>query len=296
MHNPQSDFNRVIFEKPDSKELSKEGYMCIDMHLHSRYSDGSATVKKIMEKAKKNGFGISLTDHNTIKGNLEAQKLASKKSPVIPGIEVNCNNGRDILLYFYESSDLEEFYKKHINDFKGLLDPSGKSKVEMCELLDEVKSLNCVVSAAHPFGLAHKNLHRYLKKHDCFDYVDKLDAIEIMNGEMSRKINKNAIVWNFNINKGYTGGSDGHTLREIGDVLTCSKADTYQEFLDNIRKKKNFVIGKEASTNKKAMAYPAIFRKHLPYFHPKLLHSVGKNKLIKGILRINKETETTNSK
>ena len=59
------------------------------------------------------------------------------------------------------------------------------------------------------------------------------------------EVNTKAIAWGKKINKGFTGGSDGHCLAELGTSLTLCKADTVAEFLDQIKKKKSIVIGKE---------------------------------------------------
>lgn len=287
MHNPNTN-NKIIFERPNAKELAEQGFMCIDMHIHSNNSDGVPSVQKIMKKAKQEAFGVAITDHNEIKGSQEAFKLKTNKSPVIPGIEVNCSNGRDILLYFYDIKELDEFYKVNVKDFKGL-DPSGTTKVDLYELIDKAHNANCLVVAAHPFGVGHKNTHRIIKKEKTYDHLEKIDALEILNAEFPRRCNMKAIIWNYNLNKSFTGGSDAHTLKEVGSCVTCSKAETFEEFLDNIRKKKNIVVGKESSIRKKFIAYPTIFGKHIKYMHPKLIQKIGRIKLVKKLLRLEEE-------
>jgi predicted metal-dependent phosphoesterase TrpH len=277
--------NKIIFEKPDAKKLSKEGYMCIDMHLHSRFSDGTAKIPMIMKKAKQNSFGVAVTDHNEIKGSQEAFKLCSTKSPVIPGIEVTCSNGRDFLLYFYKMDELSSFYKKYIKNYKRA-DPMSRTSIDMYDFLDVTSKVNCLVAAAHPFGIAYKNTYKIIRKDYSYSYLKKIDAMEILNGAFQRKHNMKAIVWNYNMNRGFIGGSDAHTLREVGGVLTCSRAETIEEFLDNIKKKQNFVIGKESGIRKKAMAYSSIFGKHMRYFHPKVLEKIRNNKFIHKIFRL----------
>ena len=49
--------NKVLFEKPKINELKKE-YTVVDMHFHTRYSDGINQVKAIVNKTKKLGIGI----------------------------------------------------------------------------------------------------------------------------------------------------------------------------------------------------------------------------------------------
>ena len=43
---------------------------CIDLHLHTQYSDGDGTIPEIAEKALKKGFtAIAFTDHTNIEGD-----------------------------------------------------------------------------------------------------------------------------------------------------------------------------------------------------------------------------------
>ena len=62
-----------------------------DLHLHSRYSDGSATVPELAEKLIQNHFTIAaLTDHDSIRGVAELQKAAGNKVNIIAGVEFSC--------------------------------------------------------------------------------------------------------------------------------------------------------------------------------------------------------------
>ncbi len=65
--------------------------MCIDLHTHSIYSDGSNTPKELMNMAIKNGIqAISLTDHDTIEGQKEFLTLGlENKITVFSGVEVS---------------------------------------------------------------------------------------------------------------------------------------------------------------------------------------------------------------
>lgn len=64
-----------------------------DLHIHSKYSnDGEFAVKDIVKRCLENGVSIfSITDHNTVQANEEAQILASQNQlTYIPGIEIDC--------------------------------------------------------------------------------------------------------------------------------------------------------------------------------------------------------------
>ena len=65
--------------------------MTIDLHIHSKNSDGSLSVKKIFEIAKhKNISLLSITDHDSIKCQDEATRLAKQTGiRYISGVELN---------------------------------------------------------------------------------------------------------------------------------------------------------------------------------------------------------------
>lgn len=73
-----------------------------DLHIHSIYSyDGTASIASILARAKQVGLNvIAITDHDEIKGSLQAFDLAPKFGiEVIPGIEITTAQG-DLLALF----------------------------------------------------------------------------------------------------------------------------------------------------------------------------------------------------
>jgi len=66
----------------------------IDLHIHSKYSDGSYTVKEILEESEKIGLKIiSITDHDQVEAYEELKNLNIKKyfsGIIIPGCEFKC--------------------------------------------------------------------------------------------------------------------------------------------------------------------------------------------------------------
>ena len=63
----------------------------VDFHTHSLISDGSCSPTEVVQAAFKNNVkALSLTDHDSISGILEAN-IASKKYGInfIPGIEIS---------------------------------------------------------------------------------------------------------------------------------------------------------------------------------------------------------------
>lgn len=67
--------------------------MRVDLHIHSRYSDGLLSIEEILEKIKKNNVKVfSITDHDSIDGLEEAsQKAKEYVFEFIPGLELSCD-------------------------------------------------------------------------------------------------------------------------------------------------------------------------------------------------------------
>lgn len=88
----------------------------IDLHMHSRYSDdGEFSPSELAEKCSEAGIKImSVTDHNCIKANAEAEEAARTRNICyIPGIEIDCTF-RDVNFHMlgygidYKSDDFME--------------------------------------------------------------------------------------------------------------------------------------------------------------------------------------------
>jgi hypothetical protein len=231
----------ILFKKPNYNQLRREGLYGVDMHFHSQYSlDAVSKLDNAMRKAKKLGIGIAVTDHNAIRG----AELASKKNQgvfVIPGIEVTCAKGQHILLYFYSADELKEFYTKKLSRLmkKNPFFISSDVQTLIDTTLDEY---NCIVGAPHPFAPGAIGLQKIkLPKQT----VKKIKLVEALNGYEFHRSNLKSINWAAVTDKGITGGSDGHTTRELGRVLTCTYEKDIESFYKSLQKRQSFVVGKE---------------------------------------------------
>ncbi|MGN1305647.1 MAG: PHP domain-containing protein [Oscillospiraceae bacterium] len=90
----------------------------IDLHIHSTASDGTDSPSILLENIKKAGIGIfALTDHDTISGALEIQKIVPDDIVFIKGIEFSCKTAAGkchILGYNYDENAPE--FKKIIEE------------------------------------------------------------------------------------------------------------------------------------------------------------------------------------
>ena len=140
----------VIFRYPDYGELKRKGLTGVDMHFHTNHSDSHTRVKDALKLARFKGIGLSITDHNQVSGVLEARRLDSQVLS-IPGIEVSAWDGPHILLYFFSVGDLEECYKKDIENKKSS-SPYLATKLKTEDIVEIAGNYNCLTVAAHPFG------------------------------------------------------------------------------------------------------------------------------------------------
>ena len=91
----------------------------IYVYIHTKYSDGTYTVKELLQKAEELGLKyISITDHDNCRAYNELNDLNIKKyysGIIIQGIELKClYNGRliEILGYNYNKEILENLLNK----------------------------------------------------------------------------------------------------------------------------------------------------------------------------------------
>ena len=66
--------------------------MDIDLHCHSTASDGALAPREVVLRAHQQGVEVlSLTDHDTTEGLIEAQQAAQEVGiKLITGIEMSC--------------------------------------------------------------------------------------------------------------------------------------------------------------------------------------------------------------
>ncbi|MBI4152318.1 PHP domain-containing protein [Candidatus Woesearchaeota archaeon] len=229
----------TLLKGPIFSLLKKVGYRAVDMHFHSRYSlDGLPTINQIIQKCKKDGVGTAITDHNQIKGALEAVSLAKKDVLVIPGLELTCHSGAHLLLHFADTRTCSEFYAREIK--KRLKKNPWFLDIGHGEMIDIARKYNCLITAPHPYG---PGLCGIQKLGASKSSIQKIDAVEVLNGCCKGKMNPRAITWAKKIDKGFIGGSDGHALAEHGTSVTLCQAETPDGFLEEIRKRRSVVIG-----------------------------------------------------
>ncbi|MGB7539485.1 MAG: PHP-associated domain-containing protein [Anaerolineales bacterium] len=165
----------------------------VDFHTHTVYSkDGLTGIRAYIESARRAGLQrIAVTDHNTIRGALEAFALAPDL--IIPGEEIMTREGE--LLGYYVREEI----------------PKGLAPEEA---ISRLRNQGAVISVSHPFD----RLRRGAWKADALARIVPLvDAVEGFNSRcLFPADNRNAADFARSRRLPITAGSDAHAAFELG--------------------------------------------------------------------------------
>lgn len=170
-----------------------------DSHTHSNYShDSLMRPERILKQAKKMGLtGVAITDHDTIRGSLEAKRLEKEIGvTVITGVEVLTDSG-DIIGLFVN----EEIRSRRWG-----------------EVIDEIREQGGVAILPHPYR-EHQNVSELAKA---------VDLVEIWNARSTVEQNERAVQLAGELQKPGLYGSDAHTYAEIGNVNVQVNCGTWE--------------------------------------------------------------------
>ena len=174
-----------------------------DLHIHTTYSDGTATVPDVLARAAAaNVQVIAITDHDTIAGALEARQLAQEFGvEVIVGEEVSTADGHVLALF--------------IEDVLPAGRPAG-------ETIAAVHAQGGLCVAPHPYDWAVVSLGRFGFRERCSaDW--RFDAVEAFNAGLAwprSGANTHAQHVALELGLPAVGGSDAHSLATIGTGVT----------------------------------------------------------------------------
>ncbi len=206
----------------DVEQVRELGQDRFDLHYHTRWSDGLATVRAAMTRAHDLGIRLAITDHNIVEGALQAWTLAGDEAPdlLIPGIEITTAERIHLLIYFRNARDLHRYFVKSVAPWR----PRGGTATTpiqrgVFDLLEDLDRYDALTAAAHPFAFAKNG---WLNVRERFAHIApriaELDAVEVLNGQELDGTNDKAATWARKRHVGLTAGSDGHTLGEMGNV------------------------------------------------------------------------------
>ncbi len=184
-----------------------------DLHTHTKYSglsrvlflkvpDSVTEPRDLVRAAEAKGLDVlCVTDHNGIRGGLEARKHA-KEVEVVVGEEVLTSEGEVLGLFLTEEV------------------PAG---LTAAETIDIIHGMGGVAVAPHPFSAHCAALGDRVLSLD-------LDGVEVFNAfHRDRYSNDLALSKCSGSGKALTGGSDAHAPMMVGDGVTTFDGTTAEE-------------------------------------------------------------------
>ncbi len=205
-------------EKPDIKEVIKsfqplDYFDYVNLHIHSKYSDGKADFEDIIRQAKEMGYHkIAICDHNTVEGHKHF-----KDDVLIPAVEFDCWCGYvflHLLAYGIDVDNpvLDEFYAKTKKETEADI-VRIFAKRDIKKLINAIHEAGGIAVLAHPACCWAFNLDKFVGKLVSYG----LDGIEVyypyrrhravIRFATLRQIKDIAAKYNLIV----TGGTDCHT-------------------------------------------------------------------------------------
>lgn len=199
---------------------SKRRRLKVDFHIHSDFSmDGNMSPEEIIDLAKKLGLdAIAVTDHNSVEGGKETEKLA-KGLIVFVGSEIKTESGEIIGLNLKEDI------------------PSDLTLAQTCKLIKEQGGF---VLVPHPFDKMRRGVGKEIEK-----IVRYIDAVEVFNARtLLDKFNKNASKFAEEHKLPKVAGSDAHFGAELGSAYTFVYSEKQKDkILEAVKGGKTKIFG-----------------------------------------------------
>lgn len=192
--------------------------MRFDLHVHSNCSDGRDDVRTILRAAARRDLdGLSITDHDTLRGSQQAMKIIQEDKLdliLIPGAEVTTSEGHLLVL--------------GIED----LPPRGLSPEETTDLAREQGGIAIVPHPYHPFRHAIGRIPEC----DAVEVYNSKHLFGIANARARREAKKRHLPM--------VAGSDSHFAATVGLGVTEIPASNAAEVVQAIRAGRTRVMGK----------------------------------------------------
>ena len=209
-----------------------------DLHIHTAWGDGTATVRQIMDYVATSSLDvIAITDHDDLRAGWEARDMAaSYHFEVIPGAEITTLQGHLLALFL-------------------------ERPVKMLRSLEwtiaAVQDQGGICIAPHPLSWLTRSLGERAVRRACA----MLDGVEVINPSLAGRVTAAKVV---SLNERVlrlpeTGSSDAHHLLGVGSAFTEFEGHTAADFRRSLaagstRAGGNFVWQREMTGVMKARA------------------------------------------
>jgi predicted metal-dependent phosphoesterase TrpH len=182
-----------------------------DIHIHSNHSDGSASIRQILEYVQKHTDlnVVAIADHDTLHGSLTARDIAHEYGlEAIPAMEVSSKHGHILALYVEYPI------------------PPALPADETIARIHEQGGIAIAAHAVEPFSASLLAIRPHVLAPWRLKALG-VDGLEAFNASITippmEWVARLAAEW---MGVAVTGGSDAHYLRTIGRGITLFPGHT----------------------------------------------------------------------
>jgi len=152
----------------------------IDLHTHTRYSDGTWSVRELLEEAEKNKIEIlSITDHDTLKAYKELEKMKIEEiytGEILTGVELTTvyeGISFHLLAYDFDYPTLESYLYENYErkepdlnkEFACMIESCKKNSIQIDTIAYDT-SKGWPVDVIFPEIKKHKENRKYFKEEE----------------------------------------------------------------------------------------------------------------------------------
>lgn len=187
----------------------------LDLHNHTHFSsDGVHSPAQLLTTARDRGIGcIAVTDHNTVRGGIEAAQIAATDHTlprVIPGVELATLEGEVIGLFV--SQEIPKL-------------------LSLAEAVSRIRLQGGLVYLPHPFDVARRGA---IQAKERLGAANLADIIEVVNARaLGSRAGRRAAALAAELGKPAGAGSDAHRAVEVARAyLVVDGVPTRENLLD----------------------------------------------------------------
>ena len=193
-----------------------------DMHLHTLYSDGTASVQELLDHVERatDLDVIAITDHERIDGALRAWEIhasAGYSFDLVVGEEITTRRGHVLALFVTERI------------------PALRP---LPETLERIHAAGGIAIAPHPMAPLTPSVGRrsLVDRHGAPDPRHRFDAIELMNPSAAGRVRRGARdrLNAERLRLAALGNSDAHVLEAVGSAWTWFPGVSAEEYREAV--------------------------------------------------------------
>jgi len=209
---------------PDQEDSSAavildDAVSLIDTHIHTVYSDGTATVREVEDICLDQGIGGCITDHNEIRGSLALYDRG--RIPTLPAIELGSRERIELMLFFRRPEACENFFLAHVEPYRKKRWYTFLPR-SLDHLVNAAREHDVLISVPHPYAPLWKNIESGKRRSGAvLRVLNRADGIEVLNGALTRRANRRAWYLCRRLRKVPLAGSDSHDLETVGSVVVA---------------------------------------------------------------------------